>query len=125
MIEIKIGEKSYKLHYPMNCVAAAEKELSSKNILTMVQQAEIKHVPPSLSDMYVLFKYALAGGNPEIKEDEAEQLYISAINEYSIPEVLGTVILALTETGVLGIKGNSAKMDILHNGLKDVSGVKE
>ena len=103
-IDLKIGKETYKLHFPMKCVMAAEKELSSHNILTVLEQAKIRHIPPSLSDMYILFKYAVAGGNPEIKENEVEELYYLAISEYSIPEVLGTVILTLAASGVLGEK---------------------
>ncbi len=125
MEEIEIGGKSYKLHYSMSCVAAAERELLTNNILTVIEQAKVKHNPPSLTDMYVLFKYALAGGNPEIKENEAEQLYLAAINEHSIPEVLGTVILTLKETGILGVKSNAAKMDTMSDDIKDAPGVKE
>ena len=123
--ELKIGEETYKLHFPMQCVIAAEKELSSHNILTVLEQAKIRHIPPSLSDMFILFKYAVAGGNPEIKENEVEELYYSAISEYSIPEVLGTVILTSRASGVLGKKANPGKKDILKKDIGAVTGSEE
>ena len=123
--ELKIGEETYKLHFPMQCVIAAEKELSSHNILTVLEQAKIRHIPPSLSDMYILFKYAVAGGNPEIKENEVEKLYYAAISEYSIPEILGTVILTLRDSGVLGEKADSGKKDILKKDIGAVTGSEE
>ena len=123
--EIKNSEETNKLQYQMQCVIDAEKELSSHNILTVLEQAKIRHIPPSLSDMYILFKYAVAGGNPEIKENEVEELYYSAISEYSIPEVLGTVILTLRASGVLGKKADSGKKDILKKDIGAVTGSEE
>ena len=75
--------------------------------------------------MYILFKYAVAGGNPEIKENEVEELYYAAISEYSIPEILGTVILTLRVSGVLGEKADSGKKDILKKDIGAVTGSEE
>lgn len=100
--ELKIGEETYRLAFPMRSVFGAEKELQGHNLLTLLQQVTIGKVPPCLSDMYVLFKYAVAGGNPEITEKEVEELYSEATEQYSIPEVFRFIVLAIRKSGVLG-----------------------
>lgn len=122
-IELEIGGETYKLQYSMKCVAAAEKELSSHNILAILSDARYKNVPPSLSDLYILFKYALAGGNPEIKEAETEDLYITAINERSIAEVLGICLIVMVRAGVLGVEMAPDKIKLFENVIENIKKV--
>ena len=134
-IELEIGGETYKLQYGMKFVAAAEKELSTHNILAVLSDAKFKRIPPSLSDLYILFKYALAGGDPEIKnggltperlaewEAEAENLYITAINERSIPEVLGICLITMVRGGVLGVETSLNKIKLFENVIENIKKV--
>ena len=100
-VELEINGKMHKLCYPVKMVFEAERHLTDGNLLVLVSKAA-SGVPPTVYDMFVLIKYALMGGDPKLTEDDAEALYLDAINEKSLVEVSGLAMEALKKSGVLG-----------------------
>lgn len=102
-VEIQIGGKKYKLRYNMKSVALAEQELFQNNLLVTVAQGKAG-LPPNLSDMYVIFKCGMIGGQPELEGKEAvlEDLYYKAIGETNVLAVFQEGLNAVAKSGVLG-----------------------
>ena len=99
--EIEIKGKKYLLCYPLKHVWAAERQLSDRNFLVLFSNAA-QGIPPSMGDIYVIFKYALLGGNLKMEEDEAEELYLAALEEHPMIELFQAAQQALEKSGVLG-----------------------
>ena len=100
-VELEISGKMHKLCYPVKMVFEAERHLTDGNLLVLVSKAA-SGVPPTVYDMFVLIKYALMGGDPKLTEDEAEELYLKAVNEKTLIEVSRLAMEALKKSGVLG-----------------------
>lgn len=100
-VELEINGKKHKLCYPTKYVWKLERDISSGNILVMVSQAG-NGIPPTLHDMFLLITYALMGGNPKLTEEDAEELYLEAVNEMTILELTNLAMQALQKSGVLG-----------------------
>ena len=100
-VELEISGKMHKLCYPVKMVFEAERHLTDGNLLVLVSKAA-SGVPPTVYDMFVLIKYALMGGDPKLTEDEAEELYLEAVNEKTLIEVSRLAMEALKKSGVLG-----------------------
>ena len=102
-VEIQIGGKKYKLRYNMKSVRLAERELFQNNLLVTVAQGK-GGLPPNLSDMYVIFKCGMIGGQPELEGQEAklEDLYYKAIGETNVLTVFQAGLDAVAKSGVLG-----------------------
>ncbi|MBR0294132.1 MAG: hypothetical protein IJQ91_06960 [Acidaminococcaceae bacterium] len=100
-VEIEFGGKKHKLCYPVKQVFVAERQLTDGNIMLMLERASAG-IPPNVYDMYIIIKYALMGGNPELKEDEAEALYLAAVEEMPVVDVFKAGMKALVLSGVLG-----------------------
>ena len=109
-VEITVGGKKYKLRYNMKCVTQAERELFQNNLLITVAQGA-NGLPPNLSDMYVIFKYGIIGGQPELEgaEDVIESLYFKAIDEAGILSVFQAGLDAVSKSGVMGDTTKKAK----------------
>lgn len=103
IVNITIGGKKYNLRYNMKCVTLAERELFQNNLLATVAQG-MNGLPPNLSDMYVVFKYGMIGGQPELEgqEDMIENLYFTAINEMGILTVFQMALDSVAKSGVMG-----------------------
>lgn len=95
--EIEIGEKKYKLCLKNKCAFLAERELSTKNILTAIQQQ-----PMSMEDLFIFFKYGLIGGGNRLTEDQAFDLFLDAIAEKEYAEVFQKTLETLMKSGLLG-----------------------
>ena len=102
-VEIEINGKKFKLCYPMKSVNGAERELFQNNLLVTVAQGR-NGLPPNLSDMYVIFKYGIIGGQPELEGNEAaiEKLYYAALEEHNILTVFQMGLEAISRSGVMG-----------------------
>ena len=87
----------------MNCINGAERELFQNNLLVTVAQGT-QGLPPNLSDMYVIFKYGIIGGQPELEGNEAaiENLYYAAVNEHNVLWVFQLGLDAIRRSGILG-----------------------
>ncbi len=100
-VDFQIKGKTYKLCYPLKYVWAAERQLSDRNFLVLISNAA-QGIPPSMGDIYVIFKYALLGGNLKMEEEEAEELYLAALEEHPMIELFQAAQQALEKSGVLG-----------------------
>ena len=102
-VEIRIGGKKYKMRYNMKCVTLAERELFQGNLLVTVAQGR-SGLPPNLSDMYIIFKYGIIGGQPELEgqEEALENLYFEAIGETNVLNVFQLGLEAIAKSGVMG-----------------------
>ena len=100
-VDFQIKGKTYKLCYPLRYVWEAEKQLFDRNFLVLTNNA-LNGIPPSMGDAYVIFKYALLGGNPGMTEDEADGLFLAAMEEHAIIDLFRPALQALEKSGVLG-----------------------
>ena len=100
-VELEINGKVHKLCYPVRYVFEAERHLADGNLMVLVSKAA-NGIPPTVSDMFILIKYAFLGGDPKLTEEEAEELYLEAVSEKSLVEVSGLAMEALRKSGVLG-----------------------
>ena len=100
-VDFQINGKVYKLCYPLRYVWEAERQLSSKNFLLLIGNAA-NDVPPGMGDIYTIFKYALLGGNPGMTEDQADELYLKALENHPMIELFRAALQALEKSGVLG-----------------------
>lgn len=96
-VEQEINGKPYKFCFPIKEVFAAERELTSKKLLTCIASP-----PMSLEDNFILFKHALRGGDNDVKSLDAERLWLDAIDQLGFDGVLNVVLNALVKSGVLG-----------------------
>ena len=99
--EIEIKGKKYLLCYPLKYVWAAERQLQNRNFLLTVNAAA-GGIPPCLEDIYVIFKYALMGGSPDMKEEEVDELYLAALEEHTGMDVTRAAFQALEKSGAMG-----------------------
>ena len=102
-VDIEINGKNYKLCYPMKSVTGAERELFQNNLLITVAQG-MNGLPPNLSDMFVIFKYGMIGGQPELegREGMIEDLYYAANEKHGVLQVFQMGLDAVRKSGVLG-----------------------
>lgn len=101
--EIEIKGKKYLLCYPLKNVWAAERQLSDRNFMVLISNAA-NAIPPGMSDIYVIFKYALLGGNIQMSEDEADELFLAALEEKPMIVLFQAALQALEKSGVLGLR---------------------
>ena len=100
-VDFQISDKTIKLCYPLKCVWEAERQLSEKNFLLLISKA-VNEVPPGMGDIYVIFKYALLGGNPGMTEEQADELYLKALEERPMIDLFRAALQALEKSGILG-----------------------
>lgn len=100
-VDLEIGGRKHKLCYPIRYVFEAERQLSDGNFMILTVKAA-DGIPPTVHDMFVIIKYALMGGDPSLTEEEAEALYLDAVDEKTIIEVFQLAMDALKKSGVLG-----------------------
>ena len=102
-VDIEIGGEKFKLCYPIKCINGAERELFQNNLLATVAQG-MNGLPPNLSDMYVVFKYGIIGGQPELegRESVIEDLYYKALAETGVLPVFQAGLDAIRKSGILG-----------------------
>ena len=105
--EFEIKGKTHKLCYPLKYVWEAERQLMDRNFILIVANAA-NNIPPSMGDIYVMFKYALLGGNPLLTEKEADELYLAAVEDNDPVVLLRAALDALKKSGALG-KGKKAQ----------------
>lgn len=95
-VEAEINGKKYNFCFPVKMVFKAERELASKKLLQCISEP-----PMSTEDHFVLFKYALLGGNNKINEG-IEDLWLDAIDQLTYAGVFEIFMLALQKSGVIG-----------------------
>ena len=100
-VDFQIKGKTYKLCYPLKYVWAAERELQNRNFILTVNAAT-EGIPPCLGDVYVIFKYALMGGSPGMKEEEVDELYLAAMEEHTGKDMIIAAFQALEKSGAMG-----------------------
>ena len=100
-VDLEFGGKKHRLCYPVKYVFEAERQLFDGNILVLVLKAT-QGVPPSVHDMFVIIKYGLMGGDPKLTEEQAENLYLEAVDEKPLLDVFKPALEALKKSGVLG-----------------------
>lgn len=105
-VKITISGKDYNLCFPIRELFAAEKELSSQNLLTTLakQATEL----PSIGDLYVLFYHAVKGGKNGLDDDGIEDLWEDAIDELTLPIVAKSIYEAIGKSGIFGKKIQAA-----------------
>ena len=105
-VKITISGKDYNLCFPIRELFAAEKELSSQNLLTTLakQATEL----PSIGDLYVLFYHAVKGGKNGLDDDGIEGLWEDAIDELTLPIVAKSIYEAIGKSGIFGKKIQAA-----------------
>lgn len=100
-VDIEIQGKTYKLCYPLKYVWMAERQLTDRNFMLLIGNAA-NDIPPNMSDIYVIFKYALMGGNPQLSEDKAEELFLAALDENNMITLFEAALKALEKSGAMG-----------------------
>lgn len=109
--EFEIDGQKYKLKYTIKALHAVERELSSGNILVLLRMTE-QNIPPNMTDMYVMFKHAFLAGNPgRWNDDDVEDVYLKAINEWTVVDMLKLCLEALKVSGVMGRKKDQKKSE--------------
>ncbi|MBQ0066777.1 MAG: hypothetical protein KBS60_01125 [Phascolarctobacterium sp.] len=89
---VTIDGKEYKLGFPNKVLYKAERELSCGNLIRVMA-----FPPPSMGDIFVLFKYALIGGGHKFTEEEYDDLFNNAIAELGGYVGVSEIILAALE----------------------------
>jgi len=107
-VDFEIGGKTYKLCYPLKSVWEAERQLTDRNLLVLIGNAA-NEIPPCMGDIYVIFKYALMGGNPQLTDKQADELFLAALEEKNIIALFEAALKALEKSGVMGKKAQAAK----------------
>ena len=96
-LKLKIGGKEYNLCFPVKRVFEAERQLPERNLVkTMANQ------PLSIEALYILLKEGIRGGGVNITNEEAEQLFLQALEENSIETLMLILIAAVGKSGVFG-----------------------
>ena len=96
-VKIHIGDKDYKLCFPIKELFECEKELNSGNLLTT-----LSNQPPSIGDLYIMFTHAIKGGKNDVTD--MEELWGNAIDETSMRELAQHIYEAIGKSGVFGKK---------------------
>ena len=100
-LKLKIGEKEYNLCFTIRKVFEVERQLPERNLVkTMANQ------PLSIEALYILLKEGIRGGGVNITNEEAEQLFLQALEENSIEMLMLILIAAVGKSGVLGSEKN-------------------
>lgn len=98
---LKIDGKEYKLKFPIENVAALERELRSGNLLTTVVNMQNPEILISAGDYYALFKHALLGGGG-VSEEDIPELFLAAKYEYDDKDIVKAIATALQKSGLIG-----------------------
>lgn len=98
---LKIDGKEYKLKYPVENVAALERELRSGNLLTTVVNMQNPDILISAGDYYALFKHALLGGG-DVSEKDISDLFLQAKYEHDDKDIVKVLATALRKSGLVG-----------------------
>ena len=105
-VDFKIKGKTYKLCYPIAQAWKMEQSLSDHSIFAAI--AAIGAGAPRLQDLFAMLKYALIGGQPDMKEEAAETLVLDAFEE-SPQQIYPSCLQALRLAGLLpGVKKDQA-----------------
>jgi len=104
-VDYEIKGKTYKLCYPLKHVWAAERQLMDRNFILLVDNAA-NGIPPSMSDVYTIFKFALLGGDPKLTEEDADDLFLAAMEEKPMTDLAEAALKALEKSGAMGKKKN-------------------
>ena len=108
-VKITISGKDYNLCFPIRELFAAEKELSSQNLLTMLTTLANQATKlPAIGDLYVLFYHAVKGGKNGLDDDGIEDLWEDAIDELTLPIVAKSIYEAIGKPGIFGKKIQAA-----------------
>ncbi len=101
-VDYKIKGKTYKLCYPIEQAWRMEQSLSDRSIFAAI--AAIGTGAPRLQDLFEMLKYALIGGQPDMKTEDAEELVIDALEE-NPGNIYPSCLQALKLAGLLpGVK---------------------
>jgi hypothetical protein len=100
-VDIVIDGKTYKLCYPLRYVWEAERQLTDKNFMLLMANAA-GGTPPNMGDIYTIFKYALMGGDPELKEADADELFLKALETTDLLTLSRAAMAALQKSGAFG-----------------------
>ena len=73
-----INGQDYKLGLPNRYLFAAERECSKGNLIKVMQDP-----PPSMGDIYILFKYALLGGGNNLNDEQIDELFNACMAEHN------------------------------------------
>lgn len=88
-----------KLCFTIKSIAMCERELLNHNLLLTI--AEMKNAPLAIGDIFTLFKWGLRGSE-EYSEDEAEIIFLEAIDDLGLVKLQEAIILALEKSGIIG-----------------------
>jgi hypothetical protein len=72
-----------------------------RNFMVLISNAA-QSIPPGMGDIYVIFKYALMGGNPQMSEDTADELFLKALEEQNMIVLFRKALEALEKSGIMG-----------------------
>lgn len=99
-VDFKIKGKTYKLCYPTAQAWKMEQSLSDHSIFASI--AAIGAGAPRLQDLFVMLKYALIGGQPGMKDEEAEALVFDALED-DPQQIYPSCLQALRLAGLLPV----------------------
>jgi len=100
-VDIEIKGKTYKLCYPMKYVWEAERHLMDKSFPELMLKVSSGKMP-AIGDVYTIFKYALLGGNANMTEEEADELFLQAVDDTSSNVIFRAAFTALEKSGAIG-----------------------
>lgn len=100
-VDIEIKGKTYKLCYPMKYVWEAERHLIDQSFPELMLKVAAGKMP-AIGDVYVVFKYALLGGNADMTEEKVDELFLQAVDDISSKEIFRAAFKALEKSGAIG-----------------------
>ncbi len=95
-IEQEIGGRKYKLCLSNMAIFKAERELASGKLMLM-----LRDLPPSMGDLFTLFKWSLIGGGTVVSEEKAFELYLQLTSEVGSTAVFNIILETLKKAGIL------------------------
>lgn len=100
-VDITIKGKTYKLCFPMKYVWEAERHLMDRSFAELMRNVSTGKLP-AIGDVYIIFKYAILGGNANLKEEDVDELFLQAVDDNSSSEIFRAAFTALEKSGAIG-----------------------
>ena len=96
-ITVKIGDKEYKLCFTVRAIFETERMLPGGNLTKAVAQQ-----PFPVEVMFILLKQGIRGGGVRITDEEAEPLFLQAVEDVGFVGLSMLLVAAIGKSGILG-----------------------
>lgn len=103
---VVINGKEYKLGFPNDVLFEAEQRVAGGNLIKLIATP-----PPSIGDIYILFKYAVLGGGNNLNNTGIDELFNDAIAELGGIVGVGQIVLDVLAKAAPLQKGKETKKE--------------